>query len=300
MFLKRLKINQLILFMSVASLAFYGCGGSREGDEDKPKVVIDSNKTDIINIGGALFSIPSPIQTSILLKKTGANYNKEILNSTKSSANYSTNFKKAVNLGVYGADLGYVTIYEQTQDAIGYLQAVKKMGDDLGVSGAFDATLMKRFEANLGNKDSLLGLVSSAYRASDAYLKNNERNEVSGLIIAGGWVESLYFSTKIAEKNKGNKDVIQRIAEQKNALDNLIKLLTPYYQDPEYTEFIDALIDLAYDFDGIEMKYTFVAPTTDAKNKITTINSKSEIVITDDQLKAITEKVDKIRTSIIG
>ena len=62
-------------------------------------------------------------------------------------------------------------------------------------------------------------------------------------------------------------------------MDNLIKLLTPYYQDPEYTEFIDALIDLAYDFDGIEMKYTFVAPTTDAKNKITTINSKSEIVI---------------------
>ena len=35
MFLKRLKINQLILFMSVASLAFYGCGGSGEGDEDK-------------------------------------------------------------------------------------------------------------------------------------------------------------------------------------------------------------------------------------------------------------------------
>ncbi len=299
MFLKRVKLNQLILFMSVAS-AFYGCGSTGDSEEDKPIVVIDSNKTDIINIGGALFSIPSPIQTSILLKKTGANYNKEILNSNKNSANYSTNFKKAVNMGVYGADLGYVTIYEQTQDAIGYLQAVKKMGDDLGVSGAFDAALMKRFEVNLGNKDSLLVLVSSAYRASDAYLKNNERDDVSSLIIAGGWVESLYFSTKIAKKNKGNKDVIQRIAEQKKALDNLIKLLTPYYQDLEYKEFIDALIDLAYDFDGIEMKYTFVAPTTDAKNKITTINSKSEIVITDDQLNAITEKVDKIRTSIIG
>ncbi len=299
MFLKRVKLNQLILFMSVSS-AFYGCGSTGDSEEDKPIVVIDSNKTDIINIGGALFSIPSPIQTSILLKKTGANYNKEILNSNKNSANYSTNFKKAVNMGVYGADLGYVTIYEQTQDAIGYLQAVKKMGDDLGVSGAFDAALMKRFEVNLGNKDSLLVLVSSAYRASDAYLKNNERDDVSSLIIAGGWVESLYFSTKIAKKNKGNKDVIQRIAEQKKALDNLIKLLTPYYQDLEYKEFIDALIDLAYDFDGIEMKYTFVAPTTDAKNKITTINSKSEIVITDDQLNAITEKVDKIRTSIIG
>ena len=122
---------------------------------------------------------------------------------------------------------------------------------------------------------------------------------MSALIIAGGWVESLYFTTSLV-KSKPNQDIANRIGEQKSSLDNLIKLLTPYYQQPEYTEFIDALIDLAYDFDAIEDKYTFVAPTTDVTSKVTTINSKSEVVITDTQLKTITEKINHIRTLIVG
>ena len=77
-------------------------------------------------------------------------------------------------------------------------------------------------------------------------------------------------------------------------------MLTQFYSQPEYTEFVDALIDLAYDFDAIEEKYTFVPPTTDVASKVTTINSKSEVIITEAQLKTITEKINHIRTLIVG
>ncbi len=299
MTLKKLHIRKLAFLLAVPAITLYSCGGGDKEKSSEDVVAVDSTKTNLVNVNGALFSIPSPIETSLLLKKLGANYTKEILNPSSKSTSYSTNYKKALNLGVYGADLGYVTIYEQPQDAIGYLKVVKKLADDIGVSGAFDASLMKRFEGNLTNKDSLLGMTSAAYRASDSYLKDNERTDVSALIIAGGWVESLYFTTSLV-KSKPNQDIANRIGEQKSSLDNLIKLLTPYYQQPEYTEFVDALIDLAYDFDGIEEKYTFIAPTTDVTNKVTTINSKSEVVITEAQLKTITEKINHIRTLIVG
>ena len=81
-----------------------------------------------------------------------------------------------MNLGVFGADLGYVAIYDQTQDAIAYMNATRKLADELGVSAAFDASLMKRFEANLGKKDSLILLVSDGMRASDSYLQNNKNS----------------------------------------------------------------------------------------------------------------------------
>ena len=204
-----------------------------------------------------------------------------------------------MNLGIYGADLGYVTIYDQTQDAIGYLNSAKKLADELGVSGAFDTQTIERFSKNLGNKDSMLVLVGVAYRSSDAYLKNNDRSDVSGLVLAGGWLESLYFATNVY-KTKPNEDVKRRIAEQKSSLQSLIKLLTQFYSQPEYTEFIDNLNDLSTVFDGVEFKYTYEKPTTDADKKLTTINSKSEVKITPEQIETITQKVKSIRSQIVG
>jgi hypothetical protein len=296
--LKFITFRGTLLLLSVTALFASGCGGGDKKDpDDLPPV--DSTQTTILNVNGEIFSIPSPIQTAFLIKGSGAAYSKDVLNPSNKSAQYSTNFAKALNLGIYGADLGYVTIYDQTQDAIGYLNSAKKLADELGVSGAFDAQTIERFSKNLGNKDSMLVLVGVAYRSSDAYLKNNDRSDVSGLVLAGGWLESLYFATNVY-KTKPNEDVKRRIAEQKTSLQSLIKLLTQFYSQPEYTEFIDNLNDLSSVFDGVEFKYTYEKPTTDADKKMTTINSKSEVKITPEQIESITQKVKSIRSQIVG
>ena len=202
---------QLWLFLQLAVVG-------EEPTEDQIEAPIeetDPNSAQLMEIDGKVFSIPSPIQTAMLIKNAGTNYNKDILNEPSKVTNYSTNFKKAINLGIYGADLGYVTMYDQTQDAISFLTAVKSIADDLGVSSAFDLALVERFEKNIGNQDSLLALVSDAYKSSDRYLKGNQQNDIGSLILAGGWIESLYFATSTAEMT-GNADVIKRIGEQKN------------------------------------------------------------------------------------
>jgi hypothetical protein len=279
-------------------LALSSCKEKVEEEEVEP---LDSNKTSIVNINGTLFSIPSPIQTAMLLKQVSAPYNKAMLNGPGKISGYSTEAKRALNLGAYGADLGYIILYQQTQEAIGYLSAVKKLSEDVGISGAFDAKLIERFKLNMANKDSLLVFTSEAFRSSDAYLKNNDRAKVSSLIIAGGWVESLFFTSemfsgKVADKTK----LLERIGEQKTTLDNLIKLLAPYYQEEGLTEFIDSLLDLASEFDKIEVNYVFVKPTTDEANKITTINSSTEVKIAPELMSIIQEKVKNIRGLIIN
>ena len=267
----------------------------KDGDE-LPEV--DTAQTAILNVNGEIFSIPSPIQTAFLIKNSGANYSKEILNAPNKSTQYTSNFAKALNLGIYGADLGYVTMYDQTQDAIGYLNAAKKLASELNITDAFDANTLDRFQKNLGNKDSMLVLTSVAYRASDMYLKNNDRNDISGLVLAGGWIESLYFATSVY-KFKQDEFVKRRIAEQKSSLQSLIKLLTQYYSQPEYTEFVDGLNDLATIFDGVGFKYVYEKPTTDPDKKLTVINSKSEVTISSEQIEAITKKIKTIRTQIV-
>jgi hypothetical protein len=301
--LKFMKLREVIAVVAVVSvgalLTTTGCSNDHKTVDTDSAAVGPDTSSIVVPIGGEIFSIPSPIQTALLIKSSGVSYNKNLMNPASKITQYSTNFAKAINLGIYGADLGYVTIYDQSQDASGYLVAAKKLSDGLGISAAFDTKTIERFNKNLGNKDSMLSLVGVAYRASDAYLKTNDRSDVSGLVLAGGWIESLYFTTDIY-KAKPNDEIKRRIAEQKLSLQNLIKLLKPYYSQSEYTKFIDGLTDLSTVYDGVEFKYTYVKPTTDAAKKLTTINSTTEVTISAEQIDAITQKVKAIRAQIVG
>lgn len=297
-----MNFKRQFLLLALIALLGYSCGeGGGEAVEstDEASTEQGGDNSTLLEIEGKVFSFPSPVQTAILIKEVGSDYNASSLNDANSYSRYSTGFSKAINLGIYGADLGYVTIYEQTQDAISYLKAVKTLANDLGVSGAFDVKLLERFEKNLGNKDSLLSLVADAFRASDAFLKNNQRNDVGALVLAGGWVESLYFSTLEAGKS-ANKEIINRIGAQKSSCKNLVQLLMPYYNKEEYTHFIDQLMELNDVFSGIEMVYTYKAPTVNADKKTTKINSTTEIRVSNEQLKEITDKIKSIRADLIG
>jgi hypothetical protein len=297
---KNIFTKQAFLFLTAFSLLSIGCGSGKNKSKDSDDLQdTDTAKTALLNVGGEIISIPSPIQTAFLINKTGASFDKAMLNPTTRLTTYTTKFLKALNLGVYGADLGYVTMYDQTQDALGYMNSVRKIGDDLGVSSAFNPQLMQRFQNNFGKKDSMLSLVTIAYRQSDSYLKNNKQNDLSGLILTGGWVETMHFVTNVL-KTKDNDEIKRRIAEQKSTVQSILKLLTPYASDKQYAELIAKFNELSSAFEGIELKYTYQKPIVDEEKKTTTITSNSEVKITAEQIKNITEKIFAIRTLISG
>lgn len=287
------------LFIAVAALVFFASCGDKK-NEDKEDLIenTDTVKTAVLNVGGELFSIPSPIQTALLIQKSGINYDKAFLSSSNKANTFPTDYSRALNLGVYGADLGYVSLYNQTQDALGYLASIKQLSDKLGISAAFDVATMERIKNNITNKDSMMVLVGIAYRGSDSYLKNNQRTDISSLILAGGWIEGLHFSSK-AFATKPNDAIRSRIAEQKQALSSLIKILGNN-ASPEIAELNTMLSDLAKVYEGIQFKYNFVEPTIDTVKKLTFINSTTEVIITDEQLSQINTKVGEIRNKIVN
>ena len=115
-----------------------------------------------IKLGGQFYTIPSPVQTAFLVKEEGTDFNSELLNKAENGDTYTTSFKKALNMGVYGADMGYITIYENTDLSLKYLKTVRKIADELDLSGAFNNELGERFNSNMGNQDSMLVFVNEA------------------------------------------------------------------------------------------------------------------------------------------
>lgn len=291
--------NKHFLVLAVTTIFFASCGNDAAA-EDKDDLVEapDTVKSAVLNVGGELFSVPSPIQTALLIQKSGITYDKTILSMHNKVNTYSTDFTRALNLGIYGADLGYVSLYSQTQDALGYLASIKQLTDKLGISAAFDGPTMDRIKNNITNKDSMMVLVGIAYRGSDAYLKDNQRTDISSLILTGGWIESMHFSLT-AYKSKPTDQIRFRIAEQKQALNSIIKILRNY-SSPEVSDLNTSLADLSKVYDGIQFKYNFVEPVTDTTKKITYINSTTEVIVTDDQLNQIAEKLKQIRNKIVN
>ncbi len=292
----------ILIFVFIGSLSFSNCNNDEEDDSQNDSIdSVELRNPTLVKINDRLFSVPSPFQVALLVKDHNVPFDKNLLNPVQNQVNYSTNYKQALNLGIYGADLSYLNIYEQLPDAASYFAVVKVLSKELGISSTLDEQLMKRIEDSRNNKDSMLYLLSMVYRDADAYLFNNNRNEIGLLILAGGWLESLYIMTKIL-KIKGNQDILNRVGEQKHPLDNVIELLRPYYGNisDEFDVFLEDLVELAAIFDGVELKYTFSEPLVDVENKLTTITSKSKTVIYEYQIQKITEMVDAMRTKIVN
>jgi hypothetical protein len=289
------KIVRSFSGLLLGSALIVSCGNQKETNgngEDLQESDNDTIKNTVVNVGGKLFSIPSPVQTSMLVQKSGAAFNKEVISSHKADE-YKGIFFQATNLGVFGADLGYVTMYNQSADQLKYLAQARKLSDALGISNAFDTQTMTRINDNINQKDSLLVLVGVVYRASDAFLKANQRNVVSSLILTGGWIESLNFAGQVNKTNP-SEELKMRIAHQKQSLKSIIELLSQF-KDENVPELKDKLVELQTIYDGVKLTYVYEKPETDALNKVTIFNSRTDVSITDDQLKQITEKIKSIR-----
>ena len=302
--------RKYVVLSAVAVMAF-GCAGTVNNGNNGTQADssgtaqhsqgLDPNRSALLKVNNRLFNVPSPMQLATMLKGFGQPYHKEILNDVGNVGNYTTTFKQALNVGVYGAELGYINAYDQLPDATSYFGAVRSLTTDLGVLNTFNEKTMERIERNSGDKDSLLSIASLVYRESDAYLMNSERNEVSALIIAGGWVEGLFLLTHICEVDKMNDKQFQIIGEQKHPLNNLIELLRPYYgtAGKDYDSFLERLSEIANIYDAINIKYTYKPAETDEDSKITVINSESQVMIEKSHVTAIADKISRLRETII-
>ncbi|HEU4718991.1 MAG TPA: hypothetical protein VFU15_14200, partial [Bacteroidia bacterium] len=124
----KLNLQNIALSAFAAALILSSCsnngGDGKTGDTTPPETLSVTG----VKIKGQSFLMPSPMIIASIIKKSGALYDKNMLNPTASLPNYGDATKAALNLGVYGADLGYITMYENTGDAMEYYKTVVQLG----------------------------------------------------------------------------------------------------------------------------------------------------------------------------
>jgi hypothetical protein len=285
------------------------CGGGADGDDNAdddmselneiPEHVLEESEALKTNIDGKIFSIPSPVQMTTLLKSENDMFNEDLLTDPASYEKYTTENEKALIMGVFGADLGYATIYDNNSKALSYFNSLDALSNDLALNGAFDANLLERFIQNGNNKDSMLVIMSEGYRGGDKFLKENEQHNIAALIITGGWVEALHFASEVYQSTK-SQAIANRIGEQATSLSTLIDLISEYNKEGAQNDLISKLQDLKSEFDKIEYQYMYKEPKQHPENSLTHITSTSTVVVNDKILKNVNTKISQLRNYIIG
>ncbi|MCS7017821.1 MAG: hypothetical protein RMJ87_02650 [Cytophagales bacterium] len=251
-------------------------------------------------VANIMQSIPSPIETSFLIKGIGAPYNVSNLNDHNLVSNYNTNYSQALNLGVYSTDLGFANLYDKNQDVLNYLNAVKKLADNLGIGQYFDYKTIKELASTSGNVEQLLQLTQQNLEKIHNHLNEQKRESLTILILTGGWVEALYLTTLVYQKTN-NKELRDRIGEQKIALEQILTILDVYKTKPNFANLIADLKELSKIYSKVQIKTTVGKPTQKVVNGeiITEDNTVSTVIIQDADVQEITSMVRSIRNKII-
>lgn len=243
----------------------------------------------------AVFCVPSPQFTNLYLKRLGIYPIKSAVNPVQNIEKYTTSSRKAINLGVYGADLGYLNIFSVSENTNDYLETIDQLAKELDLNLVFTREVYDNILALKNNQDSLAHYLSIVFTKADIYLIDNSQQQISALVIAGGWIESFYLLCTTYSQYK-TKEIKNLIFQQKFVLENLIKCLAPYYESSlELQELIDNLVELAYDFDMLDFKYSYETPVYKYRKGILIFNNESQVLNSEESLEAIIKKVDKIR-----
>jgi hypothetical protein len=254
-------------------------------------------------IGDILQSIPQPLEISVALKESGKKYNSGYLNSPDNTSKYNSNYKRAVNLGVYGTDLGYTNIYEQNQDGVKYMASIKELADGLNIGQFFDIETIGRLATNSKNLDSLLLITTQNFNSINSYLQTQSRSNLSVLFLTGGWLEALHITCEVSATNPENKELREIIGEQKIILENIILLLSFYKEsDPNMASLLTDMEELKKAYDKVKITYTYKESTFEVVDGVMVIkdNSTSTIDITTEDIATIRTLTTGIRNKIIS
>jgi hypothetical protein len=283
-----------------STFLFNSCASDEGGDTPEEVTVVESNTEEQDARDDKdkkiIYSIPSPVEMASLLQKSGVEFDGSILNDHKNANKYATAKSQALNLGIYGGDLRYTSMFDQDQASLYYVAAAKKLSKELGVEDALDDNILNRLHQNSENRDSLLTLVSESYRMLNLYLKENDREEISALVVAGGWVEGLYIACK--HYTPGNEQLAKRIAEQKYVLSDLLSLLSTYEEKEILSDIIADLNALMGSYETVELKKGKTETSTD-DNGIMVIGGSSSYSITPEDVATISAKIESIRANYI-
>jgi len=293
----------MIIATILSSCKFFESDENLKGDLVIPDSLMDEQPLEIASevIEDMVQNVSSPVETAALIKGLKIPINKDYMAVTRNADKLNTSFQKAIGLGIYGSDLGYLNMYEKTSLVMDYISTVKTLADGIQVGQFFDFNTLRRIATNKENLDSLMLISQQSFNRIDTYLRETNRASLSVVIIAGVCIEGLYLSTRVAQDSKHPR-MSETIGEQKVIMGTLMLLLENYKRDPNIAALIKDLEGIRALYKDVKITYEIGGdPIPVVKDGVLTFeqNDVQTIEMSDETLQSIIVKVQSLRKKLI-
>lgn len=300
-----MKLRNILL--AIISVAITACGGSNSGNDkiDINKLLEESAKNSDIEISSEsmnaiIESIPSPVEIAMIIKSSGTGFDESLINSQSNTEFYNSDKSKALSIGIYSGDLGYINIYEKSFLTVNYLATIKKLADDISIGQFFDFDMIKRLASNNDKMDSLIYLSTLNFNKMDAFLRSQKRTNMSILMVTGTWLEGFYIATQNYQAGK-NPQLMDWIGNQKIIIDQLMLGLQAFRNDPYFQQIVSELTELKSIYEKITITYEYHAPeSVEVDGRLVIVDkSTSKVNVTAEQVDQICSIIKQIRSKLI-
>jgi hypothetical protein len=268
-----LRIALLMVAMLTMIIACKQAGEQSTAESTNEKL----NQEDIkASVKEAVFPLPEPMEVYQMLENIGANYVGNILNPAESIEGYYASNIKAVNLGVYAADLSYATVYEKKEAVDKYTKILKVLIDDLGIKIDYKKLMSEDTKAFVQNSDSLIKLTTEVFYDTYEFLYKESDASLAALMVNGYYIEGLYIATHISKDTYDNAEMVKIIYSQSESLKNIIEL-NKKFEENQYLETLQTAL----------LKLKALYDATDGS-------------LTKEQLDSLTATIKTIRNSVVS
>ena len=235
------QIRNYAIVTLLAIMAFSAGSCRNRATSEQRQIEIDQRTMIEKQIGDNVYPLPTSADVIKMLTELDVGYIIGISNPVDNAPKYLTGKSRAINLGIYGADLSYATLYNVQQAVINYLNAIRVLANELNLSQIYDEALYNKIKENFDKRDELVHILTDAFNNTYTFLSNNDQEALAMLVVGGAWVEGMYITTHISESVYHVEGIVRVMIDQNKSFELFLEIAKPYETDPMVSEFIREL-----------------------------------------------------------
>ena len=243
---------------------------------------------------------PSPAEMLSVIDIADLAFDGDLLNSASNSEKYLDTKSQTLNLGVYITDLAYSALFGRHEETLDYLEVVRSSAEEIKVSGAVNDVMIENARKNVEYLDSLFNISNEAFVNMLFFCEKNKRPNTIIMLSAGAFIESMYLAINLVDDYDNAGQIIQHLAEQKYAIDNLMLFAeTLQAEDANVATVVKDLQPIKAIYDKIEMSGGATTVQKGESNKLV-IGGGSKPTLERADFEALSKATITLRNEITG
>lgn len=272
--MKKLFAGVILLLFIISFTCLTSCKDKAASKQQK-KAELEQVKSIENQIEANVYPLPTSAAVIKMLTELEVGYIIGISNPVSNTKKYFSSTTRAINLGVYGADLSYASLYNIQQEVINYMDAIRSLSNELNMTKIYNEELYDKIKANYDNRDELVKILTTAFNDTYSYLSENDQQPLALLVVGGAWVEGMYLTTHVSEAAYQVAGISRVLLEQKKSFELFLDITKPYASDPSISDFVKLLDPVKKVYDGLGTS------------------------LTDQNIKDITKAITDVRSQIV-